>query len=132
MVNQDKESGSVKNSLRLPVRKMQAFYRKNENPSKQVMAMEKKKEKQEEDERREELIASTPSLQPNFKAKGGITQTQLSKFQVLFRNLSPISTLFFSLMPIYVQFCIPSNVHGGDKVTIFVIYLCFFTWVIFI
>ncbi|XP_062152904.1 uncharacterized protein LOC133861195 isoform X2 [Alnus glutinosa] len=47
------------------------------------MAMETKKKEQEEDERREELIASTPSLQPNFKAKGGVTHAQLSKFQEL-------------------------------------------------
>jgi hypothetical protein len=59
------------------------------------MAMETKKKEQEEDERREELIASTPSLQPNFKAKGGITHAQLSKFQVLFRNLYSLSMLFF-------------------------------------
>ncbi|XP_059451449.1 uncharacterized protein LOC132182274 isoform X2 [Corylus avellana] len=50
------------------------------------MVMEKKKEEQLEDERREELIASTPSLQPNFKAKGGITQTQLSKFHELHKR----------------------------------------------
>ena len=47
--------------------------------------MEKKEEQQElEDERREAAIASTPSLQPNFKPKRGITQAQLSKLQVLF------------------------------------------------
>ncbi|XP_075636883.1 uncharacterized protein LOC142609148 [Castanea sativa] len=46
--------------------------------------MEKKEEQQElEDERREAAIASTPSLQPNFKPKRGITQAQLSKFQEL-------------------------------------------------
>jgi hypothetical protein len=76
--------------------------------------METKKKEQEEDERREELIASTPSLQPNFKAKGGITHAQLSKFQVLFRNLYSLSMLFFfffsfSLIPIYVQFCMLLN-----------------------
>lgn len=35
----------------------------------------------EEDERREAAIASSQYLQPNFKVKG-VTQDQLSKFQV--------------------------------------------------
>ena len=41
----------------------------------------------EEDERREAAIASTPSLQSDFKPVG-VTNVQLSKFQV------PISTFY--------------------------------------
>ncbi|PON39614.1 hypothetical protein TorRG33x02_342280 [Trema orientale] len=40
---------------------------------------------EEEDERREAAIASTPSLQPDFKPNG-LKQTQLSKFQELHRR----------------------------------------------
>lgn len=41
-----------------------------------------------EDVRREAAISSTPVLRPNFKSKG-VTQNQLSKFQVL--KLPPLS-----------------------------------------
>ena len=41
----------------------------------------------EEDERREAAIASTPSLQSDFKPVG-VTNLQLSKFQV------PVSTFY--------------------------------------
>lgn len=61
----------------------------------QAKVMEKR-EGQEEDERREAVIASAPSLQPNFEPKGGITQAQLSKFQVSFRYLSSPSMFSFS------------------------------------
>lgn len=40
-------------------------------------------EKEEEDERRETAIASTPSLQHTFNPRG-VSQNQLSKFQVFF------------------------------------------------
>ncbi|PSS30592.1 Protein FAM204A like [Actinidia chinensis var. chinensis] len=40
---------------------------------------------QDEDERREAAIASSPSLQPNYKPSG-VTQNQLAKFQELHRR----------------------------------------------
>lgn len=46
------------------------------------------KQVDKEDERKEAAIASTPALQPNFKPKG-VTQNQLSKFQVLLPLLTP-------------------------------------------
>lgn len=46
------------------------------------------KQVDKEDERKEAAIASTPALQPNFNPKG-ITQNQLSKFQVLLPLLTP-------------------------------------------
>lgn len=60
-----------------------------------IGVMEKKEEQEFEDERREAAIASTPSLQPNFKPKRGITQAQLSKFHVLFHHLSTQPLLLF-------------------------------------
>ncbi|GFP97425.1 hypothetical protein PHJA_001886600 [Phtheirospermum japonicum] len=41
---------------------------------------------QEADERREAAIASSASLQPNFKPKRGLTESQLAKFQELHKR----------------------------------------------
>lgn len=56
--------------------------------------MMEKENLEEEDERREAAIASTPSLQPDFKLSR-LRQTQLSKFQVLFLNLFTYLFLIF-------------------------------------
>ncbi len=71
-----------------------------------IGVMEKKEEQEFEDERREAAIASTPSLQPNFKPKRGITQAQLSKFHVLFTTSQPSPFYFFYLKSFYFLFFI--------------------------
>lgn len=59
----------------------------------------------EEDERREAAIASSQYLQPNFKVKG-VTQDQLSKFQV--PSFAPNSSicLHMHVCICVVRFCL--------------------------
>lgn len=57
------------------------------------------KQVDKEDERKEAAIASTPALQPNFKPKG-VTQNQLSKFQVTTHIYTQIILL---VMNLYVE-----------------------------
>ena len=49
---------------------------------------------EEEDERREAALASTPSLQPDFKLTA-LKQSQLSKFQVFFSITPFLNNLIF-------------------------------------
>ena len=62
----------------------------------------KEEDEEEEEERREAAIASTPSLQPDFKPKScAISQSQLSKFQVLVLITTPLSCISLGSLAVF-------------------------------